>query len=137
MIERRSALGGIVVVPWQITAALDEERLARFDEMVRSAGLVVFGERPRRNGDPEGLFLERVRDRVALTAAEEGEAVDAEYVEEETGPEVSVVSAAAGTVLEDGEGAADGEEVGDPGGLFTDGLFDEEPLGDEDVTHAD
>lgn len=68
MLERRGTLSEIIIVPWQVTAALDEERLARFDAQVRDAGMVVLGERPRRHGDPDGIFLERVADRAGVAS---------------------------------------------------------------------
>lgn len=109
MIERRSALGGIVVVPWQITAALDEERLLRFDAMVADAGLVVFGERPRRKGDPHGLFLERVRDRAEVAIADDG------AEPEELDTEIHVPLVGAGLLIDEPvdpiDEPASGEEV--------------------------
>ena len=60
MLSRREKLGGILIVPWQIVAALDEERLSRLATEAEAAKLVVFSERPRRTGDPEDLMLERV-----------------------------------------------------------------------------
>lgn len=60
MLSRRSKLGGIIVVPWEVVAALDDDRLMRFDAAVAEAGLVLITERPRRVNDRVGIFLERV-----------------------------------------------------------------------------
>lgn len=60
MLSRRERLGGILIVPWQVMAALDERRLGVFSGWSRAAGLVTFSERPRRKGDPDDLVLEPV-----------------------------------------------------------------------------
>lgn len=60
MLSRREKLGGILILPWQVMAAMDQARLERFSGDAGRANLVVLSERPRRKGDPEGLLLERV-----------------------------------------------------------------------------
>lgn len=60
MLSRREKLGGLLVVPWNVFAALDEERLARFSAASADARLVTLSERPRRKGDPAEMHLERV-----------------------------------------------------------------------------
>lgn len=72
MLERRGELSEIIIVDWKIPAALDSERLLRFDRQVREAGKVLISERPRdsvRDRDaPAGLFLERVADRAEVAS---------------------------------------------------------------------
>lgn len=60
MLTRRERLGGILILPWQVVAALDEQRLTRLAGEVEAARLVLLSERPRRRGDPDELRLERV-----------------------------------------------------------------------------
>lgn len=60
MLSRRSSLSGILIVPWEVMAAFDEASLDAFAERVAEAGLVIISERPRRKGDREGLYLEKV-----------------------------------------------------------------------------
>lgn len=60
MLARRAKLGGIAVLPWEVVAALDDDRLARFAAKVEASGLVLITERPRRTGDRDGIFLERI-----------------------------------------------------------------------------
>lgn len=62
MLSRRSKLGGLLIVPWRVIGALDADRLRRFDRRVRDAGLTMVSERPRRDGDPREMVLERVAD---------------------------------------------------------------------------
>ena len=63
MLSRPAGLGGILIVPPTVFHSFDQEALHSFDEKVQAAGLVVFSERPRRAGDPEEVFLERVAGR--------------------------------------------------------------------------
>lgn len=59
-LSRRRQIRGIPTIPWEVMAAFDEASLLAFSERVREADLVVISERPRRKGDPEELFLEKV-----------------------------------------------------------------------------
>lgn len=63
MLSRPDRLGPLGVIPWHVTAALSDKRVARLDEDLRRLGIVAFSERPRRQTDPPDLFLERVADR--------------------------------------------------------------------------
>jgi hypothetical protein len=65
----RLAPGSIRWVPWYITSALDPERLKRFDQAVRGRECVLLGEEPRRQGDPQGIWLERVAGRFGEVAS--------------------------------------------------------------------
>lgn len=62
MLSRRSELGGILILPWEVVAALDDDRARVFSAEAKAAGLVVISERPRRDSDPQdaGIYLEKV-----------------------------------------------------------------------------
>lgn len=60
MLVKRDRSGGMIIVPWEVVAALDEEYLHRFATMVVGAGVVVLSERPRREGDPSQMQLEHI-----------------------------------------------------------------------------
>ena len=61
MLSRRSELGGILILPWEVVGALDDNRARVFSAEAEAAGLVVISERPWRDGDPEGgIYLEKV-----------------------------------------------------------------------------
>lgn len=63
MLEKRDSASGIIILPWEVVASLDEDRLHDFDRLVAEAGIYVVSERPRRSGDRNEMFLERVAER--------------------------------------------------------------------------
>lgn len=62
LLSRRGRLGGIVVIPWVVLAALDAAKLGAFAAKLRAAGLIAFSERPSRGGDPSEITLEKVEE---------------------------------------------------------------------------
>ena len=60
MLSRREQLGGILILPWKVTAALDDNALRGLARRLLEAGIVGFSERPRRAGDEPGLAMERI-----------------------------------------------------------------------------
>lgn len=59
-LERKKISGNTFTCPWNVLAALDQDKLEKFAGRLEEAGLTCFSERPWRRGDEPELRLEKV-----------------------------------------------------------------------------
>jgi hypothetical protein len=60
MLDRPENLSGILVIPPEVIGALSSERLRRLSAQCKERGIIALSERPRRDGDPDGLWVETI-----------------------------------------------------------------------------
>lgn len=65
MLDRPENLAGMLVIPPEVIATLSSVRLRRLADQCRERGIIALSERPRRDGDPEGLWVETIGKGVA------------------------------------------------------------------------